>query len=401
VHPRAVPVLAVIAVVVVLWASAVGADTASELEAARAKVAAARSDANALADELSAAEGELQALRARIDDLQRDIAESQSRIEILEQIVKARAVEAYSNPAVTQLGVLLAVDNPLEMARRAHLLARANEQDNRAVHELAALKEELESQRDDAEEARAEQMELREELAARQVELDARLADVSRTRDALITKLEQEKERDANAAAELARLLAVRAAATPIGSPASGGAPATAAPSPAAPAPAAAPTAPPPPAPASPAPAPTPPAPPPPPPAIPNPGGGGFQCPVAGSAYSANYGPRGSGFHHGIDMFAPTGTPLVAVKGGSVTYVPNGGAGGNEAYLAANDGNVYYYAHLSAFVGGPRGVAQGEVIGLVGATGNASGAHLHFEIRVGGINGSRTDPYPTLVAAGC
>jgi len=98
---------------------------------------------------------------------------------------------------------------------------------------------------------------------------------------------------------------------------------------------------------------------------------------------------------------APTGTPLVAVKAGTVSYMAMDGAGGNEAYLAADDGNVYYYAHQSQFVGGPRRVSQGEVIGLVGSTGRSSAPHLHFEIRLGGANGQRIDPYPTLRSAGC
>ncbi len=100
-------------------------------------------------------------------------------------------------------------------------------------------------------------------------------------------------------------------------------------------------------------------------------------------------------------MFVPTGTEAVAVKAGDVTFVANEGAGGNAAYLAAVDGNVYYYAHFSQFVGEGRTVAQGEIIGLTGMTGNATAPHLHFEVRLGGVNGNRTDPYPTLESAGC
>lgn len=125
-----------------------------------------------------------------------------------------------------------------------------------------------------------------------------------------------------------------------------------------------------------------------------------FRCPVDGSTYTDSFGPRGSGFHSGIDMLAPTGTPIWAVKAGSIHYTLES-AGGLVVYLSAVDGNVYYYAHMSATIGGDRGVGQGEAIGRVGQTGNATAPHLHFEIRLGGINGQRVDPYPTLRAAAC
>ncbi len=146
-----------------------------------------------------------------------------------------------------------------------------------------------------------------------------------------------------------------------------------------------------------------PPAPPPPPtpPSGPAPVVGGFACPVTGATYVDSYGPRGTGFHWGIDMFKPLGTPAVAVKAGTVRNVPDEGAGGNVVYLTATDGNVYQFAHLNDFVGGDRAVLQGDTIGHVGQTGNATAVHLHFEIRLGGINGARVDPYPTLQAAGC
>jgi murein DD-endopeptidase MepM/ murein hydrolase activator NlpD len=46
-------------------------------------------------------------------------------------------------------------------------------------------------------------------------------------------------------------------------------------------------------------------------------------------------------------------------------------------------------------------VSQGEIVGLTGMTGNASAPHLHFEIRSGGPNGAKVNPYPTLNSAGC
>jgi len=124
-------------------------------------------------------------------------------------------------------------------------------------------------------------------------------------------------------------------------------------------------------------------------------------CPVTGSTYTASYGPRGTGYHYGVDMFVASGTPTGAVRAGTVRYVPNEGAGGNVAYLTANDGNVYMYAHLLDFWGSNRPVSAGEMIARTGQTGNATAPHLHFEIRMGGVNGTRVDPYATLRANGC
>ncbi|MBA3287971.1 MAG: M23 family metallopeptidase, partial [Acidimicrobiia bacterium] len=125
-------------------------------------------------------------------------------------------------------------------------------------------------------------------------------------------------------------------------------------------------------------------------------------CPVDGpSAYTDTYGaPRSGGrTHQGVDMLAPTGTPLVAVVSGRVAFSQNS-LGGNAVWLYGSDGNSYYYAHLSAFEGSSRSVSQGERVGYIGDTGNASGTpHLHFEVHPGG--GAAVNPTPYVRNAGC
>jgi peptidoglycan LD-endopeptidase LytH len=129
---------------------------------------------------------------------------------------------------------------------------------------------------------------------------------------------------------------------------------------------------------------------------------GTWVCPVQGPvSFTDTFGsPRSGGrSHKGNDLFAPVGTPLVAVTNGSVFFQADP-LGGDAAYVNGNDGNTYYYAHLNDYVGGARSVTAGELIGHVGNTGNAGSdpPQLHFEIRPGGPNGRAIDPYPTLAA---
>jgi murein DD-endopeptidase MepM/ murein hydrolase activator NlpD len=127
----------------------------------------------------------------------------------------------------------------------------------------------------------------------------------------------------------------------------------------------------------------------------------GMVCPVAGaSSYSDTYGaPRSGGrSHEGVDLIAPAGTPLVAVVSGHADFRSTS-LGGNSVGLSGDDGNYYFYAHLSAYEGSSRHVAQREVIGYVGETGNTDISHLHFEVHPGG--GSSVNPYPYVVNAGC
>ena len=124
---------------------------------------------------------------------------------------------------------------------------------------------------------------------------------------------------------------------------------------------------------------------------------GGYVFPVYGpSSYTDTFGaPRGdisSGWHHGGDIFAPLGAPLLAVASGTLFSVGWNEVGGNRLWLRDGQGNLFYYAHLSAFsplaVNGNK-VNAGDVIGFVGNTGDAQGTpyHLHFEIHPVGLLG--------------
>lgn len=93
---------------------------------------------------------------------------------------------------------------------------------------------------------------------------------------------------------------------------------------------------------------------------------------------SADY---AAGYHTGDDYAAPLGTPVVAVLDGIVVWAnSNGGAYGNWIGLAAVNGHVYTYNHLSKIEVSPtQRVVAGQEIGKVGQSGNATGPHLHFE----------------------
>ena len=109
---------------------------------------------------------------------------------------------------------------------------------------------------------------------------------------------------------------------------------------------------------------------------------GGWAWPAQGPVTSG-FGPRWGRLHAGIDIGAPTGAPIHAAKGGVVSYAGVMGGYGNIIVLDHGGGMTTRYAHqsrLGASVG--QTVAAGEQIGYIGSTGNSTGPHLHFEVRV-------------------
>jgi Peptidase family M23/Putative peptidoglycan binding domain len=124
------------------------------------------------------------------------------------------------------------------------------------------------------------------------------------------------------------------------------------------------------------------------------------RCPIAlawplQAPIGSPFGPRGTGFHPGIDLPAARGTPVGAAAPGRVIFAVLDFSGyGNLLEVSHGAGVVSMYAHLSGFsVHVGQFVATGTRLGRVGATGEATGPHLHFEVRV---RGAAVDPVPAL-----
>jgi murein DD-endopeptidase MepM/ murein hydrolase activator NlpD len=126
---------------------------------------------------------------------------------------------------------------------------------------------------------------------------------------------------------------------------------------------------------------------------------GSFSWPVTGtitSPFGWRSNPFGGSpeFHQGLDIAAPSGTTVTAAAGGTVIMAQWYGGYGNYILIDHGGGYSTGYGHLSAiYVSSGQSVQRGQAIGAVGSTGQSTGPHLHFEVR---IAGKPVDPAPRL-----
>jgi murein DD-endopeptidase MepM/ murein hydrolase activator NlpD len=119
-----------------------------------------------------------------------------------------------------------------------------------------------------------------------------------------------------------------------------------------------------------------------------------LEWPLTVPVLGDRFGPRGKRWHPGIDLPAPLGTPVYSARGGEVVW-----AGWRDGYgflvtVAHGHGERSMYAHLSRMdVRVGVWIGKGVRVGLIGATGDATGPHLHFEVRV---HGAAVDPLRAL-----
>lgn len=407
---RAITLVAVVAAVAVgsstLPLAVASAQDPAAVRAAN-EIQAARDRADAAAQAMFDAESRLDTLEVDIGAAEKELAGVEAQADSMRSSLQQDAQRSFVNSGAA-MPLLIDLDqaNAGITADRQASVARGTasvelDDFDAVMKDVTAKRADLERRQETTTQARQQFEDLQAAAEAEVVKLAAvekqRLADVAVQRELerqRQARLAQEATaarqlQDANAATALANAaVSTKNSASGDssgGSSSGGGSSVTPAPEPSGSAQGA----------ASPAPAPEPaPVPPSPPPSI---AGSGIVCPVAGPhAFADTWGAARSGgrSHEGVDMMAPSGTPLVAVESGYAEFKTTR-LGGNSVWVNGNSGTRYFYAHLSAWEGSSRNVSQGEVIGYVGATGNTTANHLHFELRPGG---RAVNPYPYVRA---
>ncbi|MGI9538656.1 MAG: murein hydrolase activator EnvC family protein [Miltoncostaeaceae bacterium] len=332
-------------------------DQRREVERLEAQLAALDAEAGAAAAAHNNALVRLDGLRQRIATTRREIAASERARSLAQRALEERLVAVYVREEPTLLDLLISAGSVSDALSARELLERVAATDAgivRNVRErrqrLDDLKQELDSAERRTENEAAERRRQRDELTA----IAGRRREVLDGARAELRELLAEERRRKQALARLRQAESAGSFEQTERAPA--GAPST-----------------------------------------------GQIFPVAGAnRFSDDWlAPRGGGrLHQGIDIFAPQGTPLVAVADGTLFRVGYNGLGGWRLWLRDGSGTTYYYAHLSSFSGAARegaSVAGGTVLGFVGTSGDARGTspHLHFEIHPGG--GGPVRPFPIIV----
>jgi murein DD-endopeptidase MepM/ murein hydrolase activator NlpD len=120
----------------------------------------------------------------------------------------------------------------------------------------------------------------------------------------------------------------------------------------------------------------------------------GWVVPTRGYSVTSGFGQRWGTLHAGVDLAAPSGTPIVAARSGTVTLARWYGGYGYAVKIDHGDGVETLYGHNSRLlVSAGQRVTAGQRISLMGSTGDSTGPHLHFEVHIGG---DPVDPVPYL-----
>jgi murein DD-endopeptidase MepM/ murein hydrolase activator NlpD len=338
----------------------------TEIEAASQRIEALGGDISALTAliaelevDLAVHRSRLARLEARVEEQTRQIDHLQTQYTIAQKRLEERLVELYQNEETDAFEILLQVQSLADIVDQLEYLESIGRQDQALTDQIRTLRDEIRVKRADTrltkvevaketkalEQKTAEQVAARAELVAQQNALAAARAN-RRSMLASVRANRHKAQEDVQAMqAESARLAErIRAAAASSGG--GGGSSGSGSSS------------------------------------------SGLIWPVSG-VVTSGFGMRWGRMHEGIDIAAPSGTGIRAAAAGRIIYTGYMGGYGNITIIDHGNGLSTAYAHQSSIYVGGGSVSQGTVIGAVGTTGNSTGPHLHFEVRV---NGSPVDP---------
>jgi murein DD-endopeptidase MepM/ murein hydrolase activator NlpD len=320
--------------------------------------------------ELERIEGKIYDLEYRIDKLEDALVEYGSSSDALQERARLIVLEAYTSGGRNLVTAAFGTKDIQDLITSQALFDAATTRDLNQLDQLSAVSRQMERLNDDLGIKEAEVQALREEQVAVVAHLeedraraDALLAEAKKNYADVYARYKAEQARRAAAAAKAAA--EKEAAAKASGNKSSGGSSGSSRSRAAAGVPAAT---------------------------------TGVNCPLPnGSSFIDTWGyPRSGGrTHKGTDMIAGYGSTLVAMMSGTVRLNYHS-LGGRQLYIYGNDGITYYYAHLSSYAAGlsnGQTVSQGQGVGFVGSTGNASTNVLHLGMIVGG---QYVNPYPTV-----
>lgn len=333
------------------------AQLAEELDGLAASEAELLDAIAVLSEQVDAQSGEVGAARQAVAAAEADVAEAEAamaetgaEISGLTDAVVQRAVETFIRPTGDGIDEMVQSENIAEASRKRALLDQVTANDDDVIDQLNEAKEDFELAAAEAQAATAKADERRVEAEARLSELESTRSEQARLVADLDTRQSEvsaEIAAQQASEAELTRIIAeaeARAATRSVSAGGGGAGPSgnlTV-------------------------------------------GGGGCMWPASGTVTS-EYGNRWGRLHAGIDIAAPTGTPIYAAQGGSVIFSGVQSGYGNVVIISHGGGLTTLYGHQSRVaVSNGQTVGRGDNIGFVGSTGRSTGPHLHFETRYGG-----------------
>jgi murein DD-endopeptidase MepM/ murein hydrolase activator NlpD len=350
-----------------------------KIQSAREQEGVLTSQIEVVSDKINALQNDVDAASARLGQLEAVLALHQRRLERLNELytlqtrkliflqrqhreavarLSKRLVEIYTSERTSSLAVMLESGSFSDMLDQLEFINTIGRQDQKVAHEVESAKLQMQETRNATRKTRRQVAEITSAVAARTAEQRAvrdrlawdqrELATARRDKRNTLSEVREDKEaaighmRDLQA--ESATLAAkIRSAQSTAVVPGPTGAPSAA----------------------------------------------GFIWPVHG-VLTSGFGWRWGRMHEGIDIGAPTGTPIRAAAAGRVIYSGWMSGYGNLVVIDHGGGISTAYGHQSSIAAGNgQVVSQGQTIGYVGCTGHCFGPHLHFEVR---INGTPVDP---------